>query len=105
MAQWGQKAHGFKDLDFLTVLGIAAVVFALIGGRETSQSERSSNWPGPRYSVSGLRFSRAPLWINGILLARRFSCLFSGSWTREAKPSPDSAFTQGGCFNARSTHY
>ena len=26
MAQLGQKAHGFKDLDFLIVLGIAAVV-------------------------------------------------------------------------------
>jgi hypothetical protein len=26
MAQLGQKAHGFKDLDFLMVLGFAAVV-------------------------------------------------------------------------------
>ena len=51
MAQLGQKAHGFKDLDFLMVLGFAAVVFGLIGGRETSQFERSSNWPEPRYSV------------------------------------------------------
>ena len=34
MAQLGQKAHGFKDLDFLTVLGNAAVVFGFIGVRE-----------------------------------------------------------------------
>jgi hypothetical protein len=31
MAQLGQKAHGFKDLDFLMVLGFAAVVFGFIG--------------------------------------------------------------------------
>ena len=34
MAQLGQKAHGFKDLDFLMVLGFAAVVFWFIGVRE-----------------------------------------------------------------------
>jgi hypothetical protein len=34
MAQLGQKAHGFKDLDFLMVLGFASVVFGFIGGRE-----------------------------------------------------------------------
>src|SRR5450755_1330826 len=34
MAQLGQKAHGFKYLDFLMVLGFASVVFGFIGGRE-----------------------------------------------------------------------
>src|ERR1039458_2015994 len=53
---------------------------------------------------AALAFFPCPLWINGILLARRFSCLFSGSWSREAKPSPDPVFAQGGRLNARPAH-
>src|ERR1017187_4798045 len=76
-------------------------------GLERDAIRRESLPPGlgTTTCLSGPRFSRAPLWINAILLARRFLRLFSGSWSREAKPSPDSAFTQRGCFNARPTHY
>ena len=34
MAQLGQNPHGFNYLDFLMVLGFAAVVLGFVGGRE-----------------------------------------------------------------------
>jgi len=36
------------------------------------------------------------IWINGIILARRLSRLFLGSWCRLARFSPDLVLTQGG---------
>src|ERR1035438_5739798 len=84
-------------------LSMVAPTFSL--SHRVSRSPTENIFPVRLPSLPALRFSSVPLWINGILLARRFLCLFSGLWGREAKPSPDSAFTQGGCFNARSTHY
>src|ERR1035437_4268818 len=61
----------------------------------------------PRFSII-LRWtilSELPLWINGIILARRLSRLFSGSWCRLARFSPDLVLTLRGCLRARPNYY
>ena len=56
MAQLGQKPHGFKDLDFLMVLGNAAVVFGAKWTPVASQTVRvcapqwgSQSWLPPAF--------------------------------------------------------
>jgi hypothetical protein len=51
MAQLGQKPHGFKDLDFLMVLGNTAVVFGAKWTPVASQTVRvcAPQWGSPSW--------------------------------------------------------
>ena len=56
MAQLGQKPHGFKDLDFLMVLGNAAVVFGAKWTPVASQTVRvcAPQWGSQSWLPSGV---------------------------------------------------